>query len=273
MIPLYENRKESLMISHRISKHISPHIHHCIEFIYVTKGTLELGIGTELFHMEKGDFAVIFPDVVHHYQVFSEKAGTAFYVEALLSPNSQFAAGLEKMRPKNPVIKSEHLHPDVETSIRALYKEQTRNPIIDQAFVQIILARYMPQIQLEEKGNIGSSDLIYQTVLYIADHFREELTLDRIAKDLGVSKYALSRVFSGTFHSNFKQYINDRRLEYACFMLEDTNQSVTDICLDAGFESQRTFNRVFIEKYRMTPREYRRDYKERYIIQNDAKVS
>lgn len=32
-----------------------------------------------------------------------------------------------------------------------------------------------------------------------------------------------------------------------------------------GFESQRTFNRVFRERYRMTPREYRILYKEKYL--------
>ena len=33
----------------------------------------------------------------------------------------------------------------------------------------------------------------------------------------------------------------------------------------SGFESQRTFNRVFRERYRMTPREYRTLYKEKYL--------
>ncbi|MBQ6833792.1 MAG: cupin domain-containing protein, partial [Lachnospiraceae bacterium] len=71
MIPIYTGSKESLLINHRISKHVSPHMHHNIEFIYVTKGTLELGIGTEFFHMKDGDFAIVFPDTIHHYQVFT----------------------------------------------------------------------------------------------------------------------------------------------------------------------------------------------------------
>lgn len=31
-----------------------------------------------------------------------------------------------------------------------------------------------------------------------------------------------------------------------------------NICLDCGFESQRTFNRVFKDRYKITPREYRK---------------
>ena len=273
MIPLYENNKDGLTITHRISRHVSPHIHHHVEMIYVTNGTLELGIGKDLYHMEKGDFALVFPDVIHHYQVFSEKTSTAFYIEARPSLHGSFSTELQKLCPENPIIPKKDLHPDVVTSIRTLFKEKNRNPSVDQAFIQLIFARYMSQVKLQEKSSVGNSDLVYQTVLYIADHFKEELTLDKISKDLGVSKFVLSRVFSGTFHSNFKQYLNDKRLEYSCSMLEDTDYSVTDICMEAGFESQRTFNRVFMEKYRMTPREYRKEYKQKCVLQNYTKVS
>lgn len=71
MFPVYEEKKENLHFRSKTSRHASPHLHNSIEFIYITEGTLELGMGQELYHMDKGDFAVIFPDVIHHYQVFS----------------------------------------------------------------------------------------------------------------------------------------------------------------------------------------------------------
>ena len=82
-------------------------------------------------------------------------------------------------------------------------------------------------------------------------------SLEEMAKDLGVSKYVLSRLFSKTFHRNFNQYLNDARLNYACHRLENTSDSITNICLDSGFESQRTFNRVFKERYKISPSDYR----------------
>lgn len=39
-------------------------------------------MGQELYHMEEGDFAVIFPDVIHHYQVFSPGENKAVYLWA-----------------------------------------------------------------------------------------------------------------------------------------------------------------------------------------------
>ena len=38
--------------------------------VYVTEGSVELGVGQELYHLEKGDFGIVFPNVIHHYQVF-----------------------------------------------------------------------------------------------------------------------------------------------------------------------------------------------------------
>ncbi len=49
--------------------------------------------------------------------------------------------------------------------------------------------------------------------------------------------------------------------------MECTDKSITDICLDAGFESQRTFNRVSRERYKVMSREYRNLYREQYLSQ------
>lgn len=82
MFPVYEEKKKNLHIHLRTSAHASPHLHNSIEFIYITEGTLELGMGQELYHMEEGDLAVIFPDVIHHYQVFSPGENKAVYLWA-----------------------------------------------------------------------------------------------------------------------------------------------------------------------------------------------
>ena len=114
-----------------------------------------------------------------------------------------------------------------------------------------------PDMEMVDKDAVGGTDIIYCAVEYVAKNFREEIFLDKMALDLGVSKYVLSRLFAKTFHCNFNKYVNGVRLNYAISALENTKESITAICLDAGFESQRTFNRVFKERYKMTPREYR----------------
>ena len=265
MVPIYDEKKEKLYMIHKFSQHFPPHLHESPEFIYVTNGTLELGINQDFFHMEKGDFAIVFPNVIHHYQVFSSCTNSAIYIYPPLSLTGPFRSDLQKYSPRNPVISRKQVHLDVLNAIECLDYENNINPIIEQAYVQIILARSMPLLELEDRC-VDNGDIIYQTVSYIAGHFKEDLSLDKLARDLGVSKFSLSRVFSATFHKNFNQYLNEQRLNYVCSMLEYSDDPITDICLDAGFQSQRTFNRAFQEVYRMTPREYRNRYKERYLV-------
>lgn len=70
---IYEDTKEEIIAVQRKAKHQPPHLHQAMELVYVIKGSLELGVGLELYHMEEGDIGLVFPDVIHHYQVFSEK--------------------------------------------------------------------------------------------------------------------------------------------------------------------------------------------------------
>ena len=55
--------------------------------------------------------------------------------------------------------------------------------------------------------------------------------------------------------------------------MECTDKSITDICLDAGVESQRTFNRVSRERYKVTSREYQNLYREQYLSQTQDEIS
>ena len=258
MIPFYEEKKENISVIYKKSTHCPPHIHEAIECVYVTSGTLELGVGQELFHMEKGDFAIVFPNMIHHYQVFSEEVSKAYYLISSISICGQFLEQMQKRCPKNPVIMEKNLHPEIPVMIKNLYKEKDKNKMVTQAYMQIILARSMPAFELINKESFATDDIVYQTVSYIAANFKEEVSLEIMARDLGISKYKLSRVFSSTFHKNFNQYLNDQRLNFVISMMENTNKSITEICLDAGFQSQRTFNRAFQEAYNMTPREYRK---------------
>lgn len=95
MFPVYEQKKENVHILQKTSRHAPPHLHNSVEFIYVISGSMEIGMGQELFHMDEGDFAVIFPDVIHHYQVFEKGKNKSIYLDA----------GFESQRTFNRVFK------------------------------------------------------------------------------------------------------------------------------------------------------------------------
>lgn len=254
---VYEKRSEGVSAEWINPTHVPPHLHDAIEIVYVTDGTVELGIGQELFSMEKGDFAIVFPNIIHHYQVFGKGMNKVIYLFIEPSIMSGFYDRLQKYSPKYPIIKKEFVHKDMVNSIKILANSGEYNSMIAQAHAQIILAYVFSDMEMIDKDAVGGHDIIYNVVEYVAKNFNRDICLEKMAYDLGVSQFVLSRLFAKTFHCNFKKYINGVRLNYAVAELENTKESITNICFDVGFESQRTFNRVFKERYKMTPREYR----------------
>ena len=257
MILSYENKNSNITVECKKPTHFPPHIHEAIEMVYIIKGSLELGVGQELYHMEKGDFAIVFPNLIHHYQVFQSGDNKALYM--LISPKliSNYMDEIQKNCPASPVICKESLHIDIVKAVKALVDVDKNNIRLVQAYIQMIFAHVFSQVDMVSKETVGSDDLVYKAVEYVAKNFRNKISLEQMAYDLGVSKFVLSRVFSKTFHCNFTNYVNGIRLNYAISMLDGTKDAITNICYECGFESQRTFNRVFKERYRMTPREYR----------------
>ena len=56
--------------------------------------------------------------------------------------------------------------------------------------------------------------------------------------------------------------MNQYRMEIAAGKLLSGVESVTDIALDTGFHNISYFNRVFKKKFGMTPKEYRKAFRE-----------
>lgn len=276
MIPIYEETSDHIQIIEQPSNHIPPHLHKSIEMIYVTAGSFIVGTGIDLFEMKEGDLAIIFPNLIHHYQVF--QAGDNRHIALLASPSyfGVYEETLQTYRPQNPVIPGTKLHPDVTYAFQRLMELDSPRHMhvspdfsnkqdamslsaLNHAYVQIIFARTIPLLPLISRTDLKDQDIVYQVVAYVSAHYHENITLTKMAADLGISPFALSRVFSGVFHQNFNRYVNDVRLEHVAALLTESTDPITDICLDCGFQSQATFNRVFQTKYHMTPRQYRNE--------------
>lgn len=183
----FKKTKEEVYAAQRVSKHVSPHLHNALEIVYVTEGTLEMGVGQELYHMEKGDVGFVFSDIIHHYQVFSEKTSRADYILVPSSFAGVFEDKIQGYAPEYPVIRAGQIEPDVYNAIQAIIQMQEKDSMIVQAYVQIVLARCIGKMELVEKSCVGSDDLIYRTVSYISGNFRKKFSLEEMARDLGVS--------------------------------------------------------------------------------------
>src|ERR1700760_3388214 len=71
--------------------------------------------------------------------------------------------------------------------------------------------------------------------------YAEPLDVPALARVAGVSEAHFIRTFRATFGETPHRYLQRRRVERSMFLLRESQRSVTDICLDVGFNSLGTF--------------------------------
>lgn len=99
---------------------------------------------------------------------------------------------------------------------------------------------------------------IQHGVDYIEARLHDDLELDRIAKEAGLSQWHFQRIFKSLTGETLKTYIRSRRFAKALELLSSTQLRVLDIALLAGFESQEAFARAFKKAFGITAQQYRK---------------
>ena len=94
---------------------------------------------------------------------------------------------------------------------------------------------------------------------YIREHFREDISRDDVAAAVYVTSSYLSRVFRTETGMKITDFLTRCRIEEAKRLLRTTDQSVSDIAVESGFESFSYFSTVFKKVVGMTPVQYRKE--------------
>jgi AraC-like DNA-binding protein len=87
--------------------------------------------------------------------------------------------------------------------------------------------------------------------------YSQPLDVPALAAIAYVSEAHFIRSFRATFGETPHRYLQRRRVERSMFLLRETDRSVTDICMEVGFNSLGTFSRTFREITGESPTAYR----------------
>ncbi len=85
------------------------------------------------------------------------------------------------------------------------------------------------------------------------NYFTKPVTVEELAKLSGRSLSAFKREFREIFHDSPRHWITNRRLEYARMLLTTSEDTVSDVCLLAGFDNFSHFSQIFKKKFGIPP--------------------
>ncbi len=94
---------------------------------------------------------------------------------------------------------------------------------------------------------------------YIDKNYKDG-TLSELASNIGYSTAYLSRLLKSTTGHNFKELLQQRKLEEAAYCLENTTMTIEQIMNNIGYENSSYFFKKFNDKYGYSPKKYRNKY-------------
>lgn len=110
----------------------------------------------------------------------------------------------------------------------------------------------------ELRQNRAQRTHIERVCAYVRAHIAEELTLDRVAREVYLSRCYLCQLFKSLMGCTFGEYVKRERILRARALLASTGSSVEEIAAACGFGSATYFATVFKSAMGATPSAFRR---------------
>ena len=126
------------------------------------------------------------------------------------------------------------------------------------ACMDIMMEMFSSYCRLVYKHSMKNySPIVKKTILIIDSDISGELTLSGIARKQGISTGYLATIFKKETQKTVSEYILDKRMEYATYLLSTTRLQIQTVALYCGIVDVQHFSKVFKKKIGKTPREYR----------------
>lgn len=119
-------------------------------------------------------------------------------------------------------------------------------------------------------------EIVKQVIDYMEHNLDSEIDLDKIAKNVGYSKFHLNRIFTNETGCTIYKYLQTWRLTNAAEKLVETSIPIAQIAYEAGYSSQQAFTLAFKQVYQYPPRAYREigvfEPKQNIIMMNTCRI-
>lgn len=95
---------------------------------------------------------------------------------------------------------------------------------------------------------------------FLAENFDQIITLEDVADEACFSPFHFQRQFKRAFQESPHEFLTRLRLEQAQKLLAKSNLSVSEICLEVGYESLGSFSTLFARRAGCPPTDFRKIY-------------
>lgn len=267
--------EDNYNVSHscEYTKNEMHHIHASCEILFAETGVADYYISGRKYRLERGDILVI-GGMEHHqrrieglpFLRYGLSIKPAYYEG--LNLGEDLKQVFQTPDPQEFELHCKHIDQKIFENcvelLKALYEEQ----MVHRPFRSLLDRTIMTQLAIllfrafeMKRGDNELSDMNVRMIRikeYIDTHFNENLNLQVLSEAFYLHPATISKEFNRYFGKTLNKYINNVRVCEAAKLLETTDESVTDIAVNCGYESVNTFLRQFKSVMETSPLQYRK---------------
>lgn len=253
------------------------HCHEEIEIVFVDSGTCQYTIANENIDLMAGDILIMMPWTLHSFRTVRDE--DFFLSNAILASmnminhstidicsSKYFSPILNGGCSNHCLIRCTSKH---YMEFRELIEELTETYFKSDRFFEIKLKYLLSLLfyKLLEYEYIkihndpptkSDAESVRKVIDYIAENYKNHITLEALAELVHLSETRLSRIFRNITGMSCIDYVIEYRLSIALDLLRTSDMSVIEIAYETGFNNISYFNRTFKKHFNKTPTEYRK---------------
>ena len=261
--------------ANRINRDATWHYHPEIELVYVNGGAGKRQIGSHLSYYGNGDLILIGSNLPHcgfTDQFTGNKSETVVHMKTDFLGNDFFQ--IPEMRRIQDLFEVAKSGVAFGGKTKKLIGEKLEILEYQTDFQRLLsilnilneLARSDEFKVLNAEGfametEVKDNDRINVVFNHVKNNFREEITLEEIAELVSMTIPSFCRYFKKITNKTFVQFVNEYRLVHASKLLAEQPISISEVCLESGFNNFSHFNKSFRAFTGKSPSEYRNEHK------------
>lgn len=252
------------------------HNHDFYELFLIIKGKAYHNINGMQQILNPGDLVFIRPEDIHNYgkkdDENCELINVAFPASTIMKLFDYLGEGFQPERLLNvkypPGIKLSELETDIiKSRFEALNTISRNDKVKIKTKLRILLAEIFTKYFSPGKDQSYDNLPSWLNTL-IQEMQKKENFSEGFSRMLEISRKSsayLSRSFRAHLNETPTQFLNNVRLNYAANVISNSDEDITAIAFDAGFENLSHFYHLFRKQFKITPREFRNRHQKTLI--------
>lgn len=150
-----------------------------------------------------------------------------------------------------------------ENIFRGFYEKPARlqNAYFKLKTLELLL--YLSELDISGRNQLSEYqseqiELIRTIHEQLISNLDQRFTIESLSKQYLINTTTLKNMFKAVYGTSIASHVKTHRMEKAAELLRTTHESIADIALQVGYDSQSKFSSSFKEQYHMLPSEYRK---------------